>query len=439
MPSSTYGQFQDALLDPATTHLHMAGRTDVADHTTEKHVLVDSSGKLQVDVVSMSGGGDATAANQATMIASLAVIEGDTTSLDSKVTACNTGAVVVSSSALPTGAATESSLASVDGKITACNTGAVVVSSSALPTGAATQTTLASVDTKITACNTGAVVVSSSALPSGAATESSLATVAGDTTSIDGKITACNTGAVVVSSSALPSGAATESSLATVAGDTTSIDGKITACNTGAVVVSSSALPSGAATEASLTAPQYQEGDTVGASDKGVLVMGRNGTNAAKPIHITANGDVEVEIADFVKGQAASSASFPVVLASDQSTLSVTQASSTNLGSHGNILSNSSLANGATTSSVDVSNISSSTILVEDTLTSSSDGYDVEISVNGTDFYNIGAVYPISDGSKRKGYLTDLKLHGVTDLRLKNNSSTDTYTAVYATVVGSPN
>jgi hypothetical protein len=92
--------------------------------------------------------------------------------------------VAVISAALPTGAATaakqdtgNTSLASIDGKITAVNTGAVVVSSSALPTGAATaarqdtgNTSLSSIDGKITAVNTGAVVVSSSALPSGAAT-----------------------------------------------------------------------------------------------------------------------------------------------------------------------------------------------------------------------------------------------------------------------------
>ena len=39
-----------------------------------------------------------------------------------------------------------------------------------LPTGAATQATLSALNDKVTACNTGAVVVSSSALPSGAAT-----------------------------------------------------------------------------------------------------------------------------------------------------------------------------------------------------------------------------------------------------------------------------
>ena len=107
-------------------------------------------------------------------------------SLDGKVVACNTGAVVVSSSALPSGAGTEAkqdvanaSLASVDSKLTACDTGAVVVSSSALPSGASVSSkqdvanaSLASVDSKLTACDTGAVVVSSSALPSGAAVSS---------------------------------------------------------------------------------------------------------------------------------------------------------------------------------------------------------------------------------------------------------------------------
>ena len=93
------------------------------------------------------------------------------------------------------------SLASMDGKLVACNTGSVVVSSSALPSGAATESSLAAQSAKIVACDTGACVVSSSALPAGAASESSLA-------SVDGKMVACDTGSVVVSSSALPAGAA---------------------------------------------------------------------------------------------------------------------------------------------------------------------------------------------------------------------------------------
>ena len=98
------------------------------------------------------------------------------------VTSQASSSVEITSSVLPTGAATETTLSTLDGKITACNTGAVVVSGSALPTGAATETTLSTLDGKITACNTGSVTVSSSALPSGAATQLTLA-------SVDGKIT----------------------------------------------------------------------------------------------------------------------------------------------------------------------------------------------------------------------------------------------------------
>lgn len=93
------------------------------------------------------GGGDATAANQATGNASLSSID---TKLSSQATATkqDTGNV---------------SLASLDGKVTAVNTGAVVVSSSALPSGAATgtkqdtgNTSLGSIDTKLTSQATAA-------------------------------------------------------------------------------------------------------------------------------------------------------------------------------------------------------------------------------------------------------------------------------------------
>lgn len=66
-------------------------------------------------------------------VASLATIAGDTTSLDGKVTACNTGAVVIASGTVTTitnaVAVTNAGITSIDGKITACNTGAVVVAS----------------------------------------------------------------------------------------------------------------------------------------------------------------------------------------------------------------------------------------------------------------------------------------------------------------------
>jgi hypothetical protein len=121
-------------------------------------------------------------------------------SIDGKITACNTGAVVVSSSALPAGAASEASLAGMNAKIVTCDSGNVVVASSALPAGAASESSLAGLNAKVVAVNTGACVVSSSALPAGAASESSLA-------ALSAKVTACDSGATVVSSCALPSGA----------------------------------------------------------------------------------------------------------------------------------------------------------------------------------------------------------------------------------------
>ena len=122
-------------------------------------------------------------------------------SIDGKIVAVNTGACVISSSALPAGAASEASLSGLNAKVVTCDTGAVVVSSSALPAGAASESSLAGLNAKVVAVNTGACVVSSSALPSGAASESSLS-------AINGKITAMDSGATVISSSALPSGAA---------------------------------------------------------------------------------------------------------------------------------------------------------------------------------------------------------------------------------------
>ena len=93
-------------------------------------------------------------------------------SIDGKITACNTGACVVASSALPNGASSEAkqdinnaSNASIDGKIVACNTGAVVVSSSALPSGASDSAKQDEIKALITATNSalaGTLTVSGS-------------------------------------------------------------------------------------------------------------------------------------------------------------------------------------------------------------------------------------------------------------------------------------
>ena len=104
-------------------------------------------------------------------VSSLA-LESSLSSLNSKVVAVDTGAVVVSSSALPTGAALESSLSSLNAKVVAVDTGSVTVSGCALPTGAATETSLSSADGHLStlagAVSGGVVQVSAGSVASSA-------------------------------------------------------------------------------------------------------------------------------------------------------------------------------------------------------------------------------------------------------------------------------
>ena len=172
------------------------------DGTNVQVIKTDSTGSIQVDVESSAlPSGAATSANQTTANASLS-------SIDGKITAVNTGAVVISSSALPTGAATEakqdtanSSLSNIDtstsgmsaklpatlGQKAMAASMAVVVASDqsaipssqsgtwnvnnisgtvSLPTGAATEATLSALNGKTTVINTNSVTIGS-ALPTG--------------------------------------------------------------------------------------------------------------------------------------------------------------------------------------------------------------------------------------------------------------------------------
>ena len=162
----------------------------------------DSNGLLKVDKVDVSS-----LATQATL-----------SSLNGKVTAVNTGAVVVSSSALPTGGATSAlqttgntTLSTMNGKITACDTSAL-----------ATDATLSTLNGKVTACDTSAL-----------ATQATLST-------LNGKVTACDTSAL-----------ATQATLS-------ALNGKVTACDTGSIsgtVAVSAVSGDVACTHASLPLP----------------------------------------------------------------------------------------------------------------------------------------------------------------------------------------
>lgn len=118
-------------------------------------------------------------------------------------------------------------LDSIDGKITACNTGAVVISSG---TTAVTQGTATNLKTQAEVYQGGSAVAVANPLEvklpaatvttltppaaiTGFATETTLGTVHGHVDSIDGKITACNTGAVVVSSGAITASQGTAANL----------------------------------------------------------------------------------------------------------------------------------------------------------------------------------------------------------------------------------
>lgn len=97
------------------------------------------------------------------------VIAGDTTSIDGKITACNTGAVIISSGTVTT-VSTVTNLSQMGGQTLNMGEGVIATGTQ--------RVTLATDDDGV----------------------AHLATIAGDTTSLDGKVTACNTGAVVISS-----------------------------------------------------------------------------------------------------------------------------------------------------------------------------------------------------------------------------------------------
>ena len=148
-----------------------------------------------------------------------------------------------------------------------------------------------------------------------------------------------------------------------------------------------------------------------------------------------------MEIADFPKGQELMADSFPVVIASDQNDINIKVNSFKQEGSTNNIENNASIVNGAASSlSADISNMRECNIIVEDTSTTVYDGYDVEISGdNGTNYFTINNLYPSVNtaGTKRFAYVS-LNVGGLDLLRIRNTSSTETYTNVNASVFGSP-
>lgn len=185
----------------------------------------------------------------------LATIAGDTTSLDTKVTACNTGDVTVSASALPTGASTAANQSTIIGHVDGIETLLTTIDSDTSTIAGDTT----SIDTKTPALGQ-ALAAASVPVVLTAAQESTLTPQTdaltdtelratpvpvdlganNDVTITSGTVTANAGTNLNTSALALETGG----NLATIAGDTTSLDGKVTACNTGDVTIGS-ALPAG--------------------------------------------------------------------------------------------------------------------------------------------------------------------------------------------------
>jgi len=96
-----------------------------------------------------------------------------------------------------------------------------------------------------------------------------------------------------------------------------------------------------------------------------------------------------------------------------------------------------SMAPGTFSLVVDISNMREGSILYNDASTASFDGLEIEVSADGATFYRLDSLFPFTSGSVRTAFRS-VSLHGLTHLRLKNISSTDTYTSVSGTVVGCP-
>ena len=300
-PDNSYTPYTASNPQPAG----VGGFTDIADNSTFKRALIDSNGHLQVDIVSGGGGGggDATAANQTTMISHLSDI-------DTAVT----GTLAVSAAALPlpSGAATSAaqssgnaSLATLAGAVSGSEVQVDIVSAPNLSvTDSVGNASLATLAGAVVGSEVQVDIVSAPTLNVADSTaQASLATLAGAVVGSELQVDIVSSATVPVSAASLPlpAGAATSAaqssgnaSLATIASDSTSIDGKIS-----------------------------QGSDVTLTNAQQVLCYGRDTGGSLDALRTDAQGHLEVVVDDFVKGQDVMANSLPVVIASDQSTLNV--------------------------------------------------------------------------------------------------------------------
>jgi len=289
-----------------------------ASNKRVKPVAVDTDGHLQVDVVSMTGGGDATAANQVT----------NHGKLDSVIT----------------------KLGEIDTVLDNINSG----------TGAS-----------------GNLEGIRQALLSDV--QGKLDHISDDLDTLDGSV---NTIEACVNNTKLDINIASDSaSLATSANQTTA-NGHLS----------------------DIKGTHYADGDAIAISDKGQLVMGRDNSNNAHPLHITANGDLEVEIADFVKGQATKENSFPVTLATNQPSIAVNDDALAPTFSQSTLESATAITSGSNTSEIDMNGYRHLTIFGSSSVNFGSLCLVRRATSGGTDFLDGSNMVSASDPTGGSNY-----------------------------------
>jgi hypothetical protein len=166
-----------------------------------------------------------------------------------------------------------------------------------------------------------------------------------------------------------------------------------------------------------------------GSGAQQVLAYGRDGSGNLDALKTDASGHLEITVDDFVKGQATSANSFPVVIASDQSPISVSTAgaNTTNV--------NESLAGTAsgTANSTAVDMDGSTNLTIFGTSTNTSDPIIVQVSHNGTNWQE-HTEYFVNFSASGGAYAVRISAEGARYWRV---SQTDTLASAFTLVVNS--
>jgi len=195
------------------------------------------------------------------------------------------------------------------------------------------------------------------------------------------------------------------------------------------------------------TAALQTAGNSSLSSMDGKIVACDTGSISGTVAVSAVSGDVAITAAALplpsgaasASNQATGNGSLASIATAVGGTLFVKQNEVLNEGSYANAANNASIANGAYSSVISIANINVCSIFYEDSSTSSFDALKIEVSPDGTNYFDYGIeLYPSQEGAVRKAVQTNLHVEGLTHMRLKNSSASDTYANVYGTIVGSP-